>query len=331
MAGGNQALEVNPPNADFNLSRGGSDWLWAVFSLFGASLLAILGWTFFTPRGTRLFHQIAIVVITVGCISYFSMASDLGATPVRVEFRPVVFGLRVFGTRQIWFVHYIQWFISFPLLLLELLLATGLSLSDIFTTLFMSVVMVIMGLVGALVPTTYKWGYFAFGAVALFYIWYILLWRGPRTTFSAGGSIRDGYTVAAGYLSFLLLMYPICWALSEGGNIITVTAEMIWFGVLDLLAGPVFLFFFLYKLRGVNYAAFGLQSGKHTDTETAHSHGGHEKVVNGSGYGGARENGTVGSAPGGTTNGSASVPRGSMTMPEPMPNPVSNTLVTSVA
>ncbi len=48
-----------------------------------------------TPRGTRLFHQIAIVVITVGCVSYFSMASNLGATPVRVEFR----GL---GTRQIW-------------------------------------------------------------------------------------------------------------------------------------------------------------------------------------------------------------------------------------
>ena len=47
MAGGNQALDVNPPNATFNLSRAGSDWLWAVFSLFGASLLAILAWTFF--------------------------------------------------------------------------------------------------------------------------------------------------------------------------------------------------------------------------------------------------------------------------------------------
>ncbi|PIL26345.1 transporter [Ganoderma sinense ZZ0214-1] len=308
MAGGNQALEVNPPNALFNLSRAGSDWLWAVFSLFGASLLAILGWTFFTPRGMRLFHQIAIVVITVGCVSYFSMASDLGATPVLVEFRR-------FGTRQIWYVHYIQWFISFPLLLLELLLATGLSLSDIFTTLFMSIVMVIMGLVGALVPTTYKWGYFAFGAVALFYIWYVLLWRGPRTTFSAGGSIRDGYNVAAGYLSFLLLMYPICWALSEGSNIITVTAEMIWFGILDLLAGPVFLFFFLYKLRGVDYAAFGLQSGKYTDTETVHSHSGHEKSANG--HNDVRGNGNTNAG-----NVPAAIGGPSMPMPVPVPNPV---------
>ena len=70
-------------------------------------------------------------------------------------------------------MRYIQWFITFPLLLLELLLATGLSLSDIITTLFMAVVVVITGLVGALVPSTYKWGYYVFGVFALFYIWYV--------------------------------------------------------------------------------------------------------------------------------------------------------------
>ena len=70
-------------------------------------------------------------------------------------------------------MRYIQWFITFPLLLLELLLATGLSLSDIMTTLFMAVVVVIGGLVGALVPSTYKWGYYVFAVAALFYVWYV--------------------------------------------------------------------------------------------------------------------------------------------------------------
>ena len=54
-------------------------------------------------------------------------------------------------------MRYIQWFITFPLLLLELLLATGLSLSDIFTTLFMGVVLVITGLVAALAPLVCTW------------------------------------------------------------------------------------------------------------------------------------------------------------------------------
>ena len=68
-------------------------------------------------------------------------------------------------------MRYIQWFITFPLLLVELLLATGVTLSDVFATVFAAIVLVVTGLVGSLVPSTYKWGYYTFGGVALFYIW----------------------------------------------------------------------------------------------------------------------------------------------------------------
>ena len=94
---------------------------------------------------------------------------------------------------------------------------------------------------------------------------YVLLWHGPHTTFAAGTRLRSGYIMAAGYLSFLLLLYPIAWACAEGGNVISVTSEMIWYGILDIFAGPIFLFFFLWELRGVDYASFGLHSGKYTD------------------------------------------------------------------
>lgn len=190
------------------------------------------------------------------------MASDLGATPTKVEFRTD--GIAS-PTRQIWYVRYIQWCITLPLILLELLLATGLSLSDVMTTLFMGIVVVVTGLVGALVPSTYKWGYFTFGAAALFYIWYVLLWHAPHTTFAAGGVLRSGYLRSACYFSFMLITYPIAWACSEGGNVISPTSEMIWYGILDIFAGPVFLFLFLFNLRSIDYAAFGLQSGKYTD------------------------------------------------------------------
>ena len=72
-------------------------------------------------------------------------------------------------------MRYIQWFITFHLILLELLLATALNLSDIMTTLFMGIVLVVMGLVGSLVRSTYKWGFFTFGVAALFYIWSVYL------------------------------------------------------------------------------------------------------------------------------------------------------------
>ncbi|OBZ69628.1 hypothetical protein A0H81_10207 [Grifola frondosa] len=262
----NDALNLNPPNANLHLSTHGSDWLWAAFSFLALCLLIVTCVTFTKPRGSRLFHQIAIIVLTTASIAYFAMASDLGSTPVRVEMR----GDGGDPTRQIWYVRYIQWFINFPLLLLELLLATGVSLSDIMTTLFMAVVLVITGLVGALVPSTYKWGFFTFGVAALFYVWYILLWHAPHATFATGGVVRKGYYFAATYLAFMLITYPICWACSEGSNVITVTSEMIWYGILDVFAGPLFLFVFLFELRNVDYNAFGLQSGKRVSYEEKH-------------------------------------------------------------
>ncbi len=93
----------------------------------------------------------------------------------------------------------------------------------------------------------------------------MLLGHGPRSTFAAGGVVRSGYLRSSAFLSFLLLLYPISWGLSEGGNVISPNGEMIFYGILDLLAGPVFLFLFLFGLRSIEYGSFGLSSGKHTD------------------------------------------------------------------
>ncbi|KAJ3552893.1 hypothetical protein NM688_g3914 [Phlebia brevispora] len=225
----NHALDLNPPDAMIHLSTHGSDWLWAAFSFITVVLLIVIGLSFFQPRGTRTFHQLAIVILTTASISYFSMASDLGAAPIVVEFRA---GAHVW-TRQVWFVRYIQWFITFPSIVLSLLLTTGLSLSDVVTAIFMSIVVVITALVGSLVPSTYKWGYFTMGVVALFYVWYALLVQAPRSSFPGNGAFKTGYLLSAAFFSFILITYPVCWGLSEGGNVISPTSEMIWYGVLD--------------------------------------------------------------------------------------------------
>lgn len=158
------------------------------------------------------------------------------------------------------------------------------ALSDILTTAFFAWVVVVTGLVGALTPTTYKWGYFVMGVAGLFYIWYVLqtshsisrgcslcacrsvlLFHGPSTTFAAGQGMRTGFIRGAGFVAFITMLYPIAWGCSEGGNVISPTGEMVWYGILDLILGPLFLFYFVWGLRNVDYGAFGLHSGKYTD------------------------------------------------------------------
>ncbi|KAI0082719.1 heat shock protein 30 [Panus rudis PR-1116 ss-1] len=298
------SLDQNPPNADRHISLGGTDWLWAVFAVMALSTVGMVVWSFMRPRGTRFFHNIASIILATATIAYFSMASDLGATPVRAEF-----SRGNTNTRQIWFVRYIQWFITFPLLLILLLFPSGLSLSDILTTGFFAWVAVVCGLVGALVPSTYKWGYFVMGVFALFYIWTVLLGHGPRTTFNAGPGVRSGYVRGAGLVAFITMLYPIAWGVSEGGNVISPTGEMIWYGILDLILGPLFLFYYVFALRNVDYGLFGFHSGKYSDGTYGGSAGYHNGV-GGAGAGPASNAaGTTAAAPGMTTNNAAPATR----------------------
>lgn len=46
---------------------------------------------------------------------------------------------------------------------------------------------------------------------------------------------------------------------------LTVDHEMVFYSVLDLFAGPLFLFLLLASLDDVDYDGFGLQSGKASD------------------------------------------------------------------
>lgn len=128
----------------------------------GFSTICFLALSLKEPRQNRIFYYITSGITMVASIAYFSMGSNLGWTPIAVEFHrsdPRVRG----NYRDIFYVRYIDWFITTPLLLLDLLLTAGMPWPTILWVILVDWVMVVCGLVGALVRSRYKWGYFAFG------------------------------------------------------------------------------------------------------------------------------------------------------------------------
>jgi len=299
LAKGNDAIHANPSNDDIGLTTHGSDWLWAVLAVMLISDLAMIGWMMTLRRGQRMFHLLPIIILTTASVAYFSMASNLGRTGVVTEFRA-----RTGTTRSIWYVRYIDWTITTPLLLLELLLATGLSLSEIVTVIFFDLAMIVVGLVGALVASSYKWGYFTFGVVFEFYIWWVLLGPARTTAGLLGGNVRSAYTRSATYLMVLWALYPVCWALAEGSNTISMTGEMIFYGILDILAKPVFCFLHISALRGIPYETFGFSNGagRYTEHGAAITGIDDKRALRGDGLGTA-SNFTSGTHPGSQTVG----------------------------
>ena len=84
----------------------------------GVATFAFMGLSFTKQRQQRLFHYITAAITLVATIAYFCMGANLGWTAIQVEFERS--DAKVAGTmRQIFYVRYIDWFITTPLLLLD--------------------------------------------------------------------------------------------------------------------------------------------------------------------------------------------------------------------
>lgn len=260
---------VNGRTADIAITTSGSDWYWTVCAVMTVATLAFSGMALTKRRSDRIFHYITAGVTLVAAIAYFTMASNLGFTPIEVEFKRSqanVSGLY----REIFYVRYIDWFITTPLLLLDLLLTAGMPWPTILWTILVDEVMIVTGLVGALVTSSYKWGYFVFGCFALFYIIYELAWVARLHARAMGGDISRVYLYCGALTTFLWILYPIAWGVCEGGNVITADSEAVFYGILDLLAKPVFGAMLIFGHRNIEPARLGLQIRDYDEDPTVY-------------------------------------------------------------
>ncbi|KAI4154163.1 MAG: hypothetical protein LQ340_001853 [Diploschistes diacapsis] len=287
---GNQALNINygiGGTPDLGITTHGSDWYWAVTSVMGAATLVFMGLSFTRPRTERLFYYITASVTLVATIAYYSMGSNLGQVPIGVEFPRGTTGPAnnagssgAGGTREIFYARYIDWVITTPLLLLDLLLTSGMPWPTILVTMLVDEVMVVTGLLGALTRTTYKWGYWTIGMVALFYIVYVVVGPGRKYASAINTDVQRSYNITGPMLMFLWLLYPIAWGLAEGGNVIHPDSEAVFYGVLDILAKPIWGAILIWGHRNIHPATLGLRIhdvGELRSIETekhAHNNGG---------------------------------------------------------
>ncbi|KIV88828.1 hypothetical protein PV10_08466 [Exophiala mesophila] len=258
---GNQALDVNgftnTVTTNNHITTRGSDWYFTVCAVMCFSTLVFIGLSFTKPRSQRLFHYITAGITLVAAIAYFCMGSNLGWTAIQVEFErtnPKVAG----NMRQIFYVRYIDWFITTPLLLTDLFLTCGLPMPTILYTILFNEVMVVTGLVGALVRTSYKWGFFTFGTVSFFVVAYTIAFEGRTYSRALGSDISRTYTTCGAWTAAIWLVYPIIWGVCEGGNVISSDAEAIAYGILDLLAKPVFGALLLWGHRNIELERLGI-------------------------------------------------------------------------
>jgi len=293
---GNGALQangftVNGATSDIHITTHGSDWYWAVCAVMTIATFAFAGLAQTKPRQQRIFHYITAAITMVAAIAYFTMGSNLGFTPIAAN--PQRNNPKVHGVyRQIFYVRYIDWVITTPLLLMDLLLTAAMPWPTVLFVILVDEVMIITGLVGALVYSNYKWGYFAFGNAALFYIVYVLVWEARKHANAMGKDVGKAFLICGSLTTVLWILYPIAWGVCEGGNVISPDSEAVFYGILDLFAKPVFGALLIWGHRGIDPARLGLHIHDYDEKDQAIHGNGHSNGANG--YDGNGTNGNVG-------------------------------------
>lgn len=186
--------------------------------------------------------------LLVGSVTYFAQASDLGCIALVDTAHNT--------TRQIFYARYINWTVSFASWALALGLLSGVSWTTIILNIFCAWYWVLTYLVAALVTTDYKWGFFAFGTFAYITLAMSTL-NESREAAERLGIVRDYMTLSL-FVNILWICYPIAFGLSDGGNVIHVTGGFVFFGVLDVLLGPVACSLFVLMTRKWDYKKLNL-------------------------------------------------------------------------
>lgn len=82
-------------------------------------------------------------------------------------------------------------------------------------------------------------------------------WTARKHAVALGPDVSKTYLTCGSWTIFLWFLYPIAWGLSEGGNVIAPDSEAVFYGILDIMAKPVFGALLLWGHRNIDPSILG--------------------------------------------------------------------------
>eukprot|EP01023_Acetabularia_acetabulum_P011262 TRINITY_DN1514_c1_g2_i2.p1 TRINITY_DN1514_c1_g2~~TRINITY_DN1514_c1_g2_i2.p1 ORF type:complete len:285 (-),score=51.34 TRINITY_DN1514_c1_g2_i2:302-1045(-) len=182
------------------------------------------------PLSKRLPYYVNVAIMMIAATAYYAMFVDT-TNPTT-------------GRKDI-YARYLDWVLTTPLLLFDLMLMVKMPASKIAYIMGADVAMVVLGLIGSFDESNYKWYYFAVSCVLMIALMYGMIesiytpseWKEPEVE---GLLYIPGYMTLLIYLIVLWVLYPIVWGLGTGAGVISTDIEIILMGILDILAKPLF-------------------------------------------------------------------------------------------
>jgi len=186
-------------------------------------------------KGYRKLEQISAIITGVASLFYFIMLSGYGRTDEHYQTKD-----GYMKTRPVFWARYVDWVVTTPLILVNLLIIAGVPYNDMLFVVGIDVLMILLGYAGTFTDTFVKWICFLSSCVFFGYIIMVLL---RNMTYNRYGVAAKKLYAKVAYLTIILwTCYPVVWFLGEGTKIINVDLEICFYMFLDVAVKCIFAY-----------------------------------------------------------------------------------------
>jgi bacteriorhodopsin len=186
----------------------------------GLSTLAFLQMA--KEDSTKRFNYVALMVTAIAATAYCSMAFGLGVAEV--------------NGRNVYYMRYIDWFFTTPLLLLDLAMLAGSDFWDTFYVIGMDCLMILAGALATFSTNGGKWPLFLIGMITFLLFLCKLFTSMSASAQKLGGPVYSKFMTVAGFSMAIWWVYPVLFVLCEGTSFLSEELEVLTYAIIDVIA-----------------------------------------------------------------------------------------------
>jgi len=228
QAADNVEAVVEVPGPMAPLTSFGSICLWTGFACMAGSSCYFLSSAMNRSAKQRNIEMITFFITAIATLAYLSMASGYGVLDNHTQ-------------QPFFYARYLDWLFTTPLMVWDVLALAGAPSDDILQCVFIDILMIAFGCVGAQTPEGQKWYFFIIGMLCYVHVVQTLLKYNKSQKY--GEAAQKLYNKVASMTIVLWSLYPLVWVVAEGTRMISPSLEACCYMIMDVLSKCLFGFF----------------------------------------------------------------------------------------
>ncbi|THD00069.1 hypothetical protein EYZ11_000394 [Aspergillus tanneri] len=221
------------------IHKTGQRTLWVVTVLMALSSVIFYVLSARSPVPKRVFHTLVSLGTTISFLVYLSLATGEGIVwkhdLIRTKHDHHVPTITTDYFRQVFWLRYINWFLTGPLALINLTLLSGLPGAHLVVAVGADFVMLGSGLLGTYAGhTARRWVWFTISAIAYLTVVYQILVNGTKAAMRKDTQTKRFFGAISSVTVLVKILYPITLAAGALALRINVDSEVVLFAIYDL-------------------------------------------------------------------------------------------------